>query len=79
LGGIVIGSQFHDIESNDVKGLEFLQERDESLEGKASGFGRAHSREKAGIDHIEIEGDINRTVLKAPYHGFQGFRIRSDN
>jgi hypothetical protein len=68
LSWIIIRGQFHHIKTDDMKGLEFFKKGDESLESEATGFRRPNTREKTGIDHIEIEADIDRLVSEAPHH-----------
>jgi len=67
LGWIVVRCQLYDIKSNDMKVLKLFEKGEEFMEGEAPGFWRSNPREEAGINHIEIEGDIDGLVFKAPH------------
>jgi hypothetical protein len=51
-----------------MKRLEFFKKRDEFFEAKAPGFWCPNARKKAGIDHIKIEGNIDRLIPETLDH-----------
>ncbi len=61
-----------------MKGLEFFKKGDEPIEGKATGFWRPDTGEKAGIDRIEIKRNIDRLVSETSNHRSQRSLIRYD-
>ena len=79
LGWIIIRGEFHHVKTDDMKGLEQFKKGDESLESEPTRFGRSYSWEKAGIDDIKVEGDIDRVVSEAPHHGSQRASINGDD
>ena len=59
-----------------MKGLKILEKGDEPLEGKATGLRRPNTRQKRGIDHIEVNRDIDGAVLELFHHPSQRTLVR---
>src|SRR5690606_12995416 len=64
--GVVIGrGHFHDVGANEVHAAEAANDLDELAAGDAAGFGSAGARCVGGVQHVDVDGDVERALADA--------------
>lgn len=59
---IVARADFDDIGADDVELLDAAQDADEFTRGPAAGFGSACARGGAGVEHVDVHGEVDRLL-----------------